>query len=450
VAGLRILIVDDDPDVHVVLGELLAREHAVLHASDAASALATASADDLDVVLLDLNLGQGPDGFTVLARLRALDPDLPVVILSSYRDTDTIVRAMKAGAAHYIGKTPRYDELAERIQLAVQERQRAFQVEVHRLPAAEFVGTGPAIEEALSLARRGADEDIPVLILGETGTGKSLLARCIHQWGKKQHRPFREVNIAALPSALLDSELFGHERGSYTGAERRRRGLFELASSGTIFLDEIGDLSRECQIKLLQVVEEGRFRRLGSDRDLQTSARVITATHQDLRSMAAQGTFRRDLYYRIAGLRIQVPPLREHRESIPRLARLFAEPDLTLTEPAIELLTQQPWPGNVRELHQTLRLVRLFAANGRVGPEELTRALAQSGESAPPTGGEDAYAGAYTTAAERFRREYLVRLLKRCGGNVSLAARESGLGRSHLHSLIKRLGLTRHAGGEAA
>lgn len=445
--GYRILLVDDDPDVHSLLRELLEPAHTFIHATNANEALDRLDAADPDVVLLDLKLGAGPDGFSVLEELRAREPSLPVVILSSSQDTDTVVRAMKAGASHFIGKPPRYDELRERLRLAVEERRRALYMESYRLPETEFLGSGSAMEEVRELAQMAATTDLPILILGETGTGKSLLASRIHQRSANRQGPFREVNVAALTTTILDSELFGHERGSFTGADRRRRGLFELAANGTILLDEIGDLPRESQVKLLQVVEKGWFRRVGSEEDLQTSARVIAATHQDLRSMIAQGTFRTDLYYRLANLVIRIPPLRERWESIVPLARSFLRGQVELTEPAQEVLTRQSWPGNVRQLQHTLQVAKLFAAGSAIDSDQVRRALRQTSLTEESEIRTDLFGLPYALAAEKaredFQRFYLEKLLRRCHGNVSRAARECGLARPHLHTLVKKLGLHR-------
>ncbi|MFL6260126.1 MAG: sigma-54-dependent transcriptional regulator [Thermoanaerobaculia bacterium] len=448
--GYKILLVDDDPDIHSVLGELLRPAHTLIYAADAAGALDKLDSVDPDVVLLDLKLGAGPDGFIVLEELRVREPSLPVVILSASQDTDTVVRAMKAGASHFIGKPPRFDELRERLRLAVEERQRALQIESYRLPETEVFGSGTAMEEVRELAQIASTTDLPILILGETGTGKSLLASRIHQRSAKRQGPFREVNIAALPPAILDSELFGHERGSFTGADRRRRGLFELAAEGTILLDEIGDLPRECQVKLLHVVEKGWFRRVGSEEDLHTTARVIAATHQDLRSMIAQGAFRSDLYYRLANLVIWIPPLRERWESIAPLARSFLRGQEELTDSAQELLTRQRWPGNIRQLQHTLQVARLFANEGVVGVEQVRRALRQTSLTEEGEAHTNLFEMPYALAAEKaredFQRDYLQRLLNRCHGNISQAARECGLTRPHLHTLLKKLGLNKPEG----
>jgi DNA-binding NtrC family response regulator len=446
--GYKVLLVDDDADFSGVLREILGSAHTLVRAADAAGAMTALSSADPDVVLLDLKLGTGPDGFAVLEMLKAREPNLPVVILSASQDTNTVVRAMKAGASHFIGKPPRYDELEERLRLAVEERLRAFQIESYRLPETDFLGFGPAMEEVQELAQLASTTDLPVLILGETGSGKTLLASRIHQRSAKRQEPFREVNIAALPAAILDSELFGHERGSFTGAEERRRGLFELAGEGTILLDEVGDLARECQVKLLQVVEKGWFRRVGGEEELRTSARVIAATHQDLGAMIAQGLFRSDLYYRLASLVIRIPPLRERCESIGPLALSFLHGHAELTDAAQELLVRQKWPGNVRQLQHTLQVARLFAHRGVVDVEQVGRALRQTSfladkQDARTDYFEMPYAEAVERVREDFQREYVEKLLRRCHGNVSQAARVSGLARPHLHALLKRLSLQR-------
>lgn len=443
--SLKILVVDDDPDVRRVLREILKPHYRLLEAPDAASAIELAEVGEPEAVLLDLHLGDGPDGFSVLEKLQAIDPDLPVVILSAYHDTDTVVRAMKAGAAHFIDKTPRYDELAARLQRAVEERRRALQLQAHRLPPTRFVGTGPRVKELLDAAREAAGSDLPVLILGETGTGKSLLARLIHRWGQQRDGPFLEANVAALPSSILNSELFGHEKGAFTGAEKRHRGLFELATGGTILLDEIGDLSRRSQVKLLQVVEEGRFRRVGGEEDLVTSVRVLSATHRDLAGMMESGAFRTDLYFRLAGLVISVPPLREHPESIPLLVEGHLGDAFTITEPALDRLMRHSWRGNVRELQLALGRAKTFAQAGLIDTREIERSLDShltgTGWKAPDDLFHLEYKAAKQELVSRFQRAYIERLLRRCRGNVSEAARQSAIARSYLHELIHRLDL---------
>ncbi|MFN7965057.1 MAG: sigma-54 dependent transcriptional regulator [Acidobacteriota bacterium] len=439
-----ILIVDDDPDVRSVLEQLLSPHFELLGAHDAASALMLARKHQPGVALLDLHLGDGPDGFWLLDRLKALDPALPVVILSVDRDTETIVRAMKAGAAHYIGKTPRYDELLERLRLAFDERGRAMQLEAHRLPeTAEILGDSLGMIEVRRLLKLAAGSELPLVVLGETGTGKGLVARATHLASARRSGPFRDVNVGGLPSSVLDSELFGHERGAFTGAERLRRGLFELAASGTILLDEIGDLPRDSQVKLLKVVEEGRVHRLGSDDDVQTDVRVIAATHRDLNTMIAQGAFRADLFHRLAGLVIEIPPLRSRREDIPTLTRHFVGDEWEIAPTAIDKLMTHDWPGNVRELMHVMRRATLFAHDRIIGGEQI--ALHETGKHSDASAERAVYALPYHDASkqalDQFRRRYVESLLERCGGNVSMAARESGISRAHLHAMIAELGL---------
>lgn len=445
VDSLKILLVDDEEDVRSVLRSILEPHHQIFEAPDAVTAVKLAEAREPDVVLLDLSLGEGPDGFWVLDRLRTIDADLPVVILSAYHDTDSVVRAMRAGAAHFLDKPPRYDELEARLARVIEERRRALQLEAHRLPPNRFLGSGPRIQELQALAREAAAADLPVLILGETGTGKSLLASLLHQWSRYKNGPFREVNVAALSSTLIDSELFGHEQGAFTTAVRRHKGLFELAAGGTILLDEIGDLPIESQVKLLQVVEKGRFRRVGGENDLMASVRVISATHQDLDEMIDAGTFRSDLYYRLAGLVIQMPPLREHVENIPLMAENYLGKDHEISEAALRRLMNYPWPGNVRELQLALGRARVFARGGRIDVPEVERALAHRAGEGAWRSPDAAFLLDYKTALEqvrgRFQREYVERLLRRCRGNISEAARRSGLARSSLNELIRRLGL---------
>jgi DNA-binding NtrC family response regulator len=450
--AVKVLAVDDDPDVREVIRVILQEDHEIIDAEDAAAALRAAEDNDPDVVLLDLNLGRGQDGFHVLERLRMRDPELPVIILSQYRDAAVIVRAMKAGAEHYIAKPPLQDELVERVRIAAKERRRAFALESQRPPGATLIiGSSREMGQIREMARAAARSTLPVMILGETGAGKGLVARCIHAWGKRSDGPYREVNVAGLPSTVLDSELFGHERGAFTGADRKHRGLFELASSGTMLLDEIGDLPRDSQVKLLRVVEDGTYRRVGGESDLRTSARIITATHQDLEQMIESGTFREDLYHRLAGLVLRIPPLREHSEDIAFLARAFLGERMSLSDEAQVWLAEQAWPGNVRELQQSLRRASLFAGEGEIGIEHLRMGVARPPSDDTGGSGEELldlpYEQASKVSQDSFKRRYIERLLLSSGGNVSRAARRSGISRSHLHAMIRDLRLTHLTSG---
>ena len=438
----RILVVDDDADVRSVLRELLKTRFEVFEAANAESALTVIESSDPDLVLLDLNLGPGPDGFEVLDRLAGVEAAPSVIVLSMYTDTESVVRAMKAGASHYIDKTPAHTELMARVDLALEERRREFELTSHRrAQVAEIVGTSSATVALKESIRIAAGSNLPVLILGETGTGKGLVARAVHRLSERSRAAFRDVNVAALAESVLDSELFGHERGAFTGADRRRRGLFELASGGTLLLDEIGDLPRTSQVKLLKVVEEGRLRRVGGENDVDIDTRVLAATHQDVDAMVSAGTFRRDLYHRLAGIVIRISPLRERVDDIPMLARSFLDGEAGLTDAAVDSLTRRDWPGNVRQLQHVLRRASLFATRGPIEVEHLDVGGLESPGASERIDSHRPYQDELREATDRFRRSYLTALLARCRGNVSLAARESGLSRAHLHELIKTLGI---------
>ena len=451
-----VLVVDDVEDVRVVLSDMLVPYHRVIQAGGAETALAAIDAEHPDVVLLDLDLGQGPEGgFALLARIREQDPTIPVVILSLLQDTDTIVRAMKAGASHYIGKSPRYDQLLETLRLVLDDRSRSLQLEAHREPGdSRILGSSSAMDEVRQRAALAARSDIPVLLLGETGTGKGHVAQWIHNDGRRRGL-YKGVNVAAISETFIDSALFGHEKGAFTGADSRRRGLFELAQRGTILLDEIGDLPRSLQIKLLKVAEEGTFARLGAEAELRTDARLMAATHTDLKAMVEAGTFRRDLYHRLKGLVITLPPLRTRKPDIEELARAF-EPAL-LTGRALDTLMEYTWPGNVRELRLTLRRASLLAQAEPVDHSHIEEALRDSNESGERRTADGGVWGApydglvnlplaeaTSSLTDRFRAHYLERLLERCDGNVTAAARASGVARPHLHALLKQYGLGRY------
>ncbi|MCG8459632.1 MAG: sigma-54 dependent transcriptional regulator, partial [Holophagales bacterium] len=362
--------------------------------------------------------------------------------LSAYHDTEKVAEAMRRGATDCMDKPPSYAELRERIRAAAKGRRDALRLQLQRLPEARFSGEGPIIEQVLYQARSAARADLPVLILGETGTGKSLLARCIHRWSGNTGAPFQEVNVAALPSTVIDSELFGHEKGAFTGALRRRRGFFELAAGGTLFLDEIGDLPLESQVKLLGPLESGRMRRIGGERELTVSLRVLAATHQNLGKLIDSGAFREDLYYRLSGIEISLPALRHHPESIPSLARHFLGDRYQLTESALARLSRDPWPGNVRQLKRVLERIQVFTPSTTVDADIVEEALFSAYSSRPaPGAGAGLLELPYREASRGFRRAYVERLLERCGGNISRAARESGIHRGHLYEMLGKLGI---------
>ena len=395
-----LLVVDDDQTVRETLGDYFDALGYVVRSAATATAGRQAAAEHApDVVLVDLRL---PDasGLTLLEALRADDPELGIIVLTGHADVPTAVRAMQQGALDFLEKPVDLEALA---------------------------GAPPSLERLIELAAR--NDDVPVLIVGETGTGKGFVARRIHERSARATQPFVEVNGASLSATFLESELFGHERGAFTDAKQAKRGLFEVAGRGTLFLDEIGEVVPEVQPKLLKVLEERTFRRLGGTSELRSDARVIAATNQPLAKRVQEGTFRADLYYRLQVLTLSLPPLRERRDELETLARAFAPPGSRLGRAALRAIEQYDWPGNVRELKNTLWRAALLAEGAEIQPRHL---------SLPELAGPPVPAP--VTLAE-VERAAIVDALAAMGGNRVRAAQRLGIARSTLLEKLKRLGI---------
>jgi DNA-binding NtrC family response regulator len=471
----RILVVDDKENLRNLLARILGESYDVTTAEDGARALALLEAGDaapFDVVLTDLRM-PGADGFEVLraAAGRAEAPE--VVMMTAYATVPDAVRAMRLGAYDYLEKPFDPDDAALVVARAVERRRtRAPQPKAADAPgpaaaavrdgdgsdAAGFqalVGRSPAMREAYRLLERAAALDLTVLVTGETGTGKELAARAIHERGARRDRPFVAVNCGALPAELVESELFGHARGAFTGAVGRA-GLFEEAQGGTIFLDEIGDLPLPVQVKLNRALQEKEIRRVGEARPVQVDVRVVAATHRDLRADAAAGRFREDLYYRLAVFPIRLPPLRERGGDVPLLAehllaRLAATHRRDLegfTPAALAALTAYAWPGNVRELENAVERAAAVASGPRIGVDDFPAEVRHPGPAADPsTAGVPAadthlpYREVVDQARDRASRDYLAALLAAHDGIVTHAAAAAGMERESLHRLLKRYGL---------
>ena len=429
-----ILVVDDDQTVRETLADYFDSLGYVVRAAATATAGRQAAAEHApDVVLVDLRL---PDasGLTLLEALRADDPELGVLVLTGHADVPTAVRAMQQGALDFLEKPVDLEALGVAVARAVELVGLRREVSVLRarrgdIGAAARVGAGdpPSLERLIELAAR--NDDVPVLIVGETGTGKGFVARRIHERSARAAQPFVEVNGASLSATFLESELFGHERGAFTDAKQAKRGLFEVAGRGTLFLDEIGEVVSEVQPKLLKVLEERTFRRLGGTSELRSDARVVAATNQPLAQRVQEGTFRADLYYRLQVLTLALPPLRERRDELPALARAFAPAGSRLGVAALRTIARYDWPGNVRELKNTLWRASLLAEGGEIQPRHLS--LPQP---------DEPVASAPVTLADA-ERAAIVEALAATGGNRVHAAQRLGIARSTLLEKIKRLGI---------
>ena len=444
----RILIVDDEPSIRFGLHEFLeARGYNVTEADSCQAAQEACRTSLPDAALVDYLL---PDGtaLDLLPRLRAIEPDLPVVILTGHGTIDLAVRAIKEGAEHFLTKPvelPAVLVMLER--MLTQERTRRKQLAGETRAARDqldpFLGSSPIMRQLGEHARKIAAAESPVLITGETGSGKGVLARWLHHHGPRAEEPFVDLNCAGLSRELLESELFGHAKGAFTGAATAKPGLLEVAHRGNVFLDEIGDLDIQVQPKLLKVLEDKRFRRLGEVRDHATDIRLIAATHHDIAARVQERLFRGDLYFRINTIHLTVPPLRERTADLPQLAeevlgRLRSElgrHGVRLSAAAITRLRQHAWPGNVRELRNVLERAVLLTDHDLLGPDDFAFEVPAGG------GGGSSDDGADLTLDELERRQ-IERVLSAQGGRVAEAAKRLGIPKSTLYQKLKKFGIT--------
>jgi two-component system NtrC family response regulator len=445
----RILVVDDEASQRTVLaGFLTKRGFTVTTAANAEEALKAAQSGSLDLVLTDLKM-PGLSGVELMTRLRAANPDLQVIVMTAFGTVASAVDAMKRGAADYLTKPVDLDELEvlvqrslERRALESENRELRQQLESkHRLQGLDTASA--AMAAAINTAGRAAASRATILISGESGTGKELLARAIHLASPRARRPFVAVNIAALPETLVESELFGHERGAFTGADRELRGRFELADGGTLLLDEVGELPRATQVKLLRVLQEQAIERLGGTRTVRLDVRVIAATNRDLEAMVRSGDFREDLYYRLNVVSINVPPLRERREDIPLLVERFltqfaAEASgapKRISREAMDLLVRYAYPGNVRELENLVHRAIVLARGPTITTADLPDHVA--GLAPEPAG----VPGSFVERVSQFERKLIVEALAQSGGVQTQAARALGMSERHLRYKLKKYGL---------
>jgi len=446
-----ILVVDDEPQIlQAIAGLLQDEDFEVLTAPEGEAALKKVREELPDLVLLDIAL-PGRDGLEILKDLKDQHPTLPVIMISAYGSVENAVKATRLGAYDFIEKPPHADKIILSVRNALEmarlsEENRRLRQQA--APVREIIGQSEAIQQVRDKLRLVAPTSASVLITGENGTGKELVARALHYLSPRSHRLFVEVNCAAIPEDLIESELFGHEKGAFTGATGRRQGKFDLAHEGTLFLDEIGDMSLKTQAKILRILEEQRFERVGGSRPIQVDVRIVAATNKTLEVEIARGTFREDLYHRINVIPLHVPPLRERREDIPLLSQHFLQevarenqaPLKTLTSRALELLVDQPWPGNVRELKNFIWRVFLLTPHPVIDAEDLP---VERPDSLKLAGNLSALLALpdFREARARFEREFLQRKLKEHNGSVSATAEAIGLERSHLYRKLRAYNL---------
>jgi two-component system response regulator HydG len=440
----HILVVDDEPSMRTTLSILLKREgYQVSQAGDGVEALKKLGRGQYDMVLTDLKM-EGVDGMELLRQVKAADPQTEVLIFTAYGTVTSAVEAMKLGAYDYIGKPFDEEELLLKVARALERKALVREVQDLRAELKgqrgidEIVAASKEMQEVLAKINQVAPTEATVLIEGESGTGKELIARALHQGSPRSDRPFIPINCSTFPETLLESELFGYEKGAFTGADKGRKGLFEAAHQGTLFLDEIGDMPLPLQGKLLRALQEGEVRRLGSTVPVKVQVRIVTATNKNIETLVAQGTLRDDLFYRLNVVRIHIPPLRERRDDIVSLAQHFleiyrkrAQKEIRgFTPDAIQVMLNHPWPGNVRELENAVERGVILARSTSITPQDLSLGL-------PPS---EVGSGGSATLKE-LQRRHIISALERHGGNQAKAARELGIGRNTLWRRLKEYGL---------
>jgi len=450
-----ILVIDDQAPAREILSRYLETiGYRPVTADSVARAQKILESEPIDAILVDLRM-PGTDGLQGLRLFKKYDPQIPVILLTAHATVESAVAAMKLGAFDYMRKPIEFDELEIVVGRALEHRRlleenrklRAAIEDRYRLE--NLVGKSAPMQALFELIRKVAPSDVPVLITGESGTGKDLVARALHGLSTRAQAKFLSVNCAALPESLLESELFGHERGAFSGAVRDRTGYFREADGGTLFLDEVGDMTLAHQAKLLRVLESGELTPVGSEHSVHVDVRVLTATNQDLERMTKQGKFREDLLFRIETVRLHLPPLRERREDIPLLAAHFIE-QAALGSPvapprlgaaAMRCLLEHTWPGNVRELAHAIEHAVLVADGEEIRPEDLPpRVIGKpaSGENIIPEG---SMGQLYRDVRRAFDRRYFRDILERAEGNVSAAAALAGIHRATFHKKLRELGL---------
>ena len=447
----RILVVDDDAGHLSMLRTVLSGwGYAPEGATDGEQAVAKVKEKAYDAVLLDVRMA-GMGGMEALTQIKAFNPSVPVIIMTAYSSVETAIAALKTGAYDYLTKPLDLDVMRMTLERALDHMRLAAENETLRqqlCPAGgpEIIGKSKAMRALFNMIAMVAPTEATVLVTGESGTGKELVAKAIHAGSPRAAGPLVAVNCAALSETLLESELFGHEKGAFTGAERRREGRFLAANKGSIFLDEIGEIAQPIQAKLLRVIQEREIQRVGGDKPVGVDVRILAATNRDLKKEVEAGRFREDLYYRLNVVTVTVPPLRERAEDIPLLAQFFlsrfAEKNRKrikgFTPSAMDHLIHCPWPGNVRELENAVERAVILSVGEYVSERELPLCDPVGGGSASPAAATDAAAGLAGRPLEDVEREVILATLDSCDGNKSEAARVLGITRATLHKKLKK------------
>lgn len=443
-----IVLADDDKNTREGIGRALRDRYEVYLAENGERALELLSEHPVDVLISDMRM-PGMDGLSLLQRALARQPRPAVIVLTAYGSVETAVEAMKRGATDFLQKPVDLSVLEQRLERAVQmvrmERENeTLKAQLDRRYGLEtMIGESPPMQEVFDIIRQAAPTTATVLIQGESGTGKELAARAIHQLSPRAKGPFIAVHCAALAPTLLESELFGHEKGAFTGATERRIGRFEMADGGTLFLDEVSEIDPAIQTKLLRVLEERRFERVGGRQTIEVDIRLVAATNRDLKALVEAGSFRRDLFFRLDVVTLTMPPLRKRKEDIPLLVqamlREFSEkhgkPVRELTPEAMDLLMRYDWPGNVRELRNTIERMVVLARDSRLTVRDIPTTI-RSAVTAPSVANGLA-ATSLIIPLEETEKQIILAALKKFGGNKTLTARELGISRRTLHRKLK-------------
>jgi two-component system nitrogen regulation response regulator GlnG len=460
-------IIDDDRSIRWVFEKALTRENIAFKTfSSAQEALAALNTETPQVVVSDIRM-PGQSGLELLQRAKALHADLPVIIMTAYSDLESAVSAFQGGAYEYLPKPFDVDHAVELIRRAMEESMRKEGTAEEAEVSPEILGQAPAMQEVFRAIGRLSQSQATVMITGESGTGKELVARALHRHSPRAAKPFIAINTAAIPRELLESELFGHERGAFTGAQAQRRGRFEQADGGTLFLDEIGDMPPELQTRLLRVLSDGHFYRVGGHQPIKANVRVIAATHQDLEARVKQGMFRDDLFHRLNVIRLRLPSLRERREDIALLSRHFLAKSARelgvetkrLSEPTLKYLTAQDFAGNVRQLENICHWLTVMAPSVTIEVKDLPQEMRTEGAPAAQdwvaalereveallNRGETSV---MDTLARQFEKSLIVRALAHTGGRRIEASQLLGLGRNTLTRKIQELGIESDKKGE--
>ncbi len=448
--GRKILVVDDDADNIELMNMLLGEEgYEVVSASGGVEALRKVTTTFFSVIILDIRM-PGLDGIQILEKLKEDSPQSLVMILTAYGNDENIKKACKADVFDFIDKPVDNNLLLHKVRKAfehaeaIARSERAKKEELAEYPYENIIGFNHKLKEVFAVIKKVAPTDTCVYITGETGTGKELVARSIHNLSKRSLQPFIAVNAGALPETLLEVELFGHEKGAFTDAKERKFGYFESCKDGTIFLDEIGEISPRMQVSLLRVLQDKTFFRVGGKEELKADVRVITATNKNLEKMVERGVFRQDLYFRIKTVTIHLPPLRERKDDIEPLVEHFlkkySSKDVKVSDEVMELLVEYDYPGNIRELEHAIERALIFKEDNIIRPRDLPPEF--MGRSVGSGLGE-IFKLPWEEAKAQVEKMYIERVLDKVKGNVSEAARISGIDRSYLHKQIKKYGIKR-------